>query len=71
MKEDGVTHIRRIYREDNKLANFLTNMMFNFIGTMNFHHFQELPTEAKKILNLDKQEIPQLRIRPQDQRESD
>ncbi|XP_060182743.1 uncharacterized protein LOC132612645 [Lycium barbarum] len=63
MMEDQTVAVEHIHREGNGLADFLTNLVFNFAGTLQFHSFQELPSQAKRILNIDKREIPNLRIR--------
>ncbi|WMV10913.1 hypothetical protein MTR67_004298 [Solanum verrucosum] len=52
-------------REGNKLADFMANIVFSFAGTyfIYYNNFQELPSEAKTILNMDKSQIPNMRIR--------
>ena len=57
------TQIKHIYREGNKLADFLANMAFDINGRFEFHEYSALPEYAKKILKLDKQQVPTLRIR--------
>ncbi|XP_060211803.1 uncharacterized protein LOC132639368 [Lycium barbarum] len=55
--------VDHIYREGNCLADFLANYVFDFPGTQQFNTFQELPSIARKLLNIDKAQIPNLRIR--------
>ncbi|WMV47399.1 hypothetical protein MTR67_040784 [Solanum verrucosum] len=52
-------------REGNKLTDFMANIVFSFAGTNSicYNDFQDLPSEAKTILNMDKSQIPNLRIR--------
>lgn len=51
------------FREGNKLADFLTNLSSNFVGSyqIHFNNFRELPVYAKTILQMDKICIPNLR----------
>ncbi|XP_060194894.1 uncharacterized protein LOC132624080 [Lycium barbarum] len=63
MMEDQTVAVEHIHREGNGLADLLTNLVFDFAGTLQFHSFQELPSQAKRIMNIDKREIPNLRIR--------
>ncbi|WMV58370.1 hypothetical protein MTR67_051755 [Solanum verrucosum] len=49
--------------EGNTLADFFANLVFHFASTYEFNQFQEVPSEGKRIINLDKSNIPQLRIR--------
>ncbi|XP_059315783.1 uncharacterized protein LOC132066495 [Lycium ferocissimum] len=63
MMEDQRVTVEHIHREGNRLADILTNFVFDFAGTVQFRNFQELPSQAKKILNLEKIGIPNLRIR--------
>jgi len=61
-KEVVVTHI---FREGNKMANFLTNYVFSFAGTNNIQltSVEDLPGQAQAILHGDKQGTPNLRIK--------
>lgn len=47
----------------NMLADYLANMAFGTTGRYKIHNFSDLPSQAKRILNLDKQEVANLRIR--------
>lgn len=53
------------FREGNKLADFLTNKVVNFAGadSIQFNHTDKLPVHGKAILQLDKQGIPNIRIK--------
>ncbi|XP_059310046.1 uncharacterized protein LOC132061209 [Lycium ferocissimum] len=62
MADQRVT-VEHIHREGNGLTDFLTNFVFDFAGAVQFHNFQEFPSDAKKILNLEKLGIPNLRVR--------
>ncbi|XP_060200320.1 uncharacterized protein LOC132628562 [Lycium barbarum] len=55
--------ILHVYREGNSLAYFLTNLAFYFAGTSRFNSFVDLPSAGKRIINMDKQQIPNIRIR--------
>ncbi|KAG5620989.1 hypothetical protein H5410_006207 [Solanum commersonii] len=65
LKEGLEVAIVHTLREGNKLADFMSNIVFSFTSTnfTYYNNFQELPTEAKTILNMDKSQIPNLRIR--------
>ncbi|XP_060200867.1 uncharacterized protein LOC132629156 [Lycium barbarum] len=55
--------MHHVYREGNSLADFLTNIAFDFAGTSKVNTFSELPSAGRKILNMEKMQIPNLRIR--------
>ncbi|XP_049359182.1 uncharacterized protein LOC125823854 [Solanum verrucosum] len=57
--------IEHTFREGNKVADFLANLVFSFEGTeiISFNTFQDLPKEAKTLLNMDKSQTPNLRIK--------
>ncbi|XP_060210626.1 uncharacterized protein LOC132637573 [Lycium barbarum] len=63
MMVDHTVSVEHIHRDGNGLADFFTNFVFGFAGSVQFHNFQELPSQAKRILNLEKRGIPNLRIR--------
>lgn len=46
-------------REGNKLEDFMASFVFSFAGTekISFISFQDLPDEAKTLLNMDKRKI--------------
>lgn len=64
MENKDVT-VLHTFREGNNLADYLTNMVVNFAGTnsIHFNHNNELPTQAKAILQLDKQGTLNIRIK--------
>ncbi|KAK4736878.1 hypothetical protein R3W88_000575 [Solanum pinnatisectum] len=54
--------VQHSLREGNTLADFFANLVFHFAGTYEFNQYQEVPSEGRRIINLNKS-IPQLRIR--------
>lgn len=46
--------VQHSFRKGNTLANYLTNLVFIFAGSFQFNHFQEMPSEGRRIINLDK-----------------
>ncbi|WMV24101.1 hypothetical protein MTR67_017486, partial [Solanum verrucosum] len=55
--------IQHIYREGNRLANCIANLAFDNQSRLVYNSFSELPSQAKRILNLDKNQYPNLRIK--------
>ncbi|XP_059284804.1 uncharacterized protein LOC132038098 [Lycium ferocissimum] len=53
-----IVEVEHIYRKGNCLEDFLANYVFDFAGTQQFNTFQELPSMARKLLNIDKARIP-------------
>lgn len=43
------------------LADYFANLVFDFAGEFQFNSFLEIPSEGRKILNLDKIGTPQIR----------
>ncbi|KAH0764524.1 hypothetical protein KY285_000395 [Solanum tuberosum] len=63
MVETYNVEIKHIFREGNKLADFLANNVVNFAGTNRiFNSLQELPQQAMAIVQLEKSKVPNLRI---------
>lgn len=56
-------HIQHIYREGNQLVDFIANQAINDKTTLVYTHFHQLPKRSKQILNIDKAQIPMLRLR--------
>jgi len=56
-------HVQHIFREANQLADYIANTTINKKDKHGYHHFSHLPSLGKKILNIDKQQIPTLRIK--------
>ncbi|WMV51941.1 hypothetical protein MTR67_045326 [Solanum verrucosum] len=50
------------FREGNQLADHLANEAFNHAVKVQYHNFNQLPCVARKILNMEKSQIPSLRI---------
>lgn len=63
--------IKHTLREGNQLGDFLTNKFVDFAGTNHYYSFQDLPAGAKKILNSDKQQIANIRLRAIQEKEPD
>nr|XP_016504630.1 PREDICTED: uncharacterized protein LOC107822596 [Nicotiana tabacum] len=63
IKESYNVLFQHVYREGNKVADFLANHVFFFAGTVTFQSFHELPSEGKALINMDKAQIPNLRVR--------
>ncbi|KAK4708865.1 hypothetical protein R3W88_029790 [Solanum pinnatisectum] len=53
-----------IFREENQLADFIANMAINIEHKMVFQYFHQLPSLGKNILNIDKHQVPSVRIKP-------
>ncbi|XP_060182866.1 small ribosomal subunit protein uS3c-like [Lycium barbarum] len=54
--------INHIFREGNRLADFLANQALDHAG-IKVHDFILMASEGRRILNMDKLQLPQLRIR--------
>ncbi|KAH0755025.1 hypothetical protein KY290_025295 [Solanum tuberosum] len=52
-----------VFREANQLADFIANTTINTEQKMIFQYFHQLPSLGKKILNIDKHQVPSIRIR--------
>lgn len=57
--------IEHTFREGNKVAHFLANLAFSFASTeiISCNTFQDLPNEAKTLLNMDKVQTTNLKIK--------
>ncbi|WMV08973.1 hypothetical protein MTR67_002358 [Solanum verrucosum] len=55
--------IQHIYREGNKLADYLVNLAINASEKKTFRSFKQLPSIGRKIINMEKSQIPVLRVR--------
>ena len=53
----GIIQIQivHIFREVNQLANCITNISNNQENRQQYNRFKDLPSSARKILNMDKQ----------------
>lgn len=56
--------VEHIFKEANKMRNFIANNVFYFAGidSVIFPTFQILQREAKTLINVDKDQVPNLRI---------
>ncbi|XP_070034275.1 uncharacterized protein [Nicotiana tomentosiformis] len=55
--------LQHVFREGNAVADFLANLVFSFAGTLEFKSFYDFPVAARSLINYDKSQIPNLRIR--------
>ncbi|MCD7459576.1 hypothetical protein HAX54_041345 [Datura stramonium] len=55
--------VQHIYREGNTLADYFANLVVHFVGTVKYNTNQEVLAEGKKIIIMEKNQIPNLRIR--------
>ncbi|XP_019237121.1 PREDICTED: uncharacterized protein LOC109217336 [Nicotiana attenuata] len=62
---------QHVLREGNTVADFIANIVFSFAGTTEFHSFSELPSAGKRLINLDKSQTPNLRVRIAERRAPD
>lgn len=54
---------QHVFREGNKLADFIANTTFYFVGTISFHSSNDLPNVGKTLIIQDKEQLHNLRIR--------
>lgn len=54
--------IKHIFREANQLVDFITNTTINQDSIDQFHSFIQMLRTGRKILNMDKIQIPTLRV---------
>lgn len=45
------------------MADYLANLEIEQAGTIHAHNFYDLSSRGRKIINIDKQQIPALRIK--------
>lgn len=55
--------VQHTFREGNTLVDYFANLVFDFAGDYHFSHFQDIPMEGRRILNLDKSGTPHIRRR--------
>lgn len=57
--------VEYIFKEGNTVDDFLTNRVFSFASTTHIQFLSrtDLPAQQKKLLQIDKQGIPNLKIR--------
>lgn len=54
-KMEGITITHT--REGNQVEDILVNIVFHFVGSINYTHFADLPTRARNLLNIYKQRV--------------
>lgn len=52
------TEVHHIYRESNKLADYMANLALDWNGKQKFRGFKELISKGKCIVNMDKALLP-------------
>lgn len=62
---------RHVFREGNREADFIANIASYFAGTTSFQSFHDLPNAGKTLINQDKAQMPNLRVRIVRQRAPD
>lgn len=57
--------LQHIWMEENKVANFFINLIFYFAGTivLTYQSIQQIPDQEKALIQLDAQQIPNVRIK--------
>lgn len=61
LRRNFLVRVQHSFREGNTLADYFANLVFDFAGEFQFNSFLEIPSEGRKILNLDKIGTPQIR----------
>lgn len=61
MKEQFNVIFQHVLREGNSVADFLANLVFSLLGTIEFQLFHEFPNVGKTLINPDKAQIRNLR----------
>ncbi|KAH0712511.1 hypothetical protein KY289_008470 [Solanum tuberosum] len=54
-------HIQHIMREGNKLSDHIANLALD-TGGCKYHHFREMDSEGRKIINADKSKFHHIRV---------
>lgn len=60
-KQEAV--IQHIFRKRNQLADYLSNLAYSHTSKKVFLSFKELPSSGRKIMNIDKSQIPYVRVK--------
>jgi len=55
------TSVQHSFREGNTLVDYFTNLVFDFAGNYQFNSFQEVPNQGRRLINLDKHNIQNIR----------
>uniref|UniRef100_A0A0V0GPZ5 Putative ovule protein n=1 Tax=Solanum chacoense TaxID=4108 RepID=A0A0V0GPZ5_SOLCH len=56
-------NVQHISRETNQLADYIATTAINKEEKQQYNSFSQLPSLGKRILNIDKQQIPSVRIK--------
>lgn len=56
-------HVIHIFREANHLGDFIANLAINKENRQQFYSFSNLPVTARRLVNVDKQQILSIRVR--------
>ncbi|WMV25454.1 hypothetical protein MTR67_018839 [Solanum verrucosum] len=62
LRNNGVIRVEYVLREGNQLADYFANMGAHFVGTKEYNNIQEVPLQGRRIINMEKDEVPSLRI---------
>ncbi|XP_075097951.1 uncharacterized protein LOC142175265 [Nicotiana tabacum] len=54
---------QHVFREGNAVADLLANLVFSSAGDSIFNSFHSLPPVTKTLINMDKSQIPNIRVR--------
>ncbi|XP_070055030.1 uncharacterized protein [Nicotiana tomentosiformis] len=63
IKDNYNVLFKHVFREGNAVADLLANLVFSSAGDSTFNSFHSLPPEAKTLINMDKSQIPNIRVR--------
>ncbi|KAH0679660.1 hypothetical protein KY284_020745 [Solanum tuberosum] len=63
MVEQINMQVQHIFRETNQLADYVANTAINTEAKQVFLNFNQLPSKGRKLLNIDKHNIPSFRIK--------
>nr|XP_009615502.1 uncharacterized protein LOC104108225 [Nicotiana tomentosiformis] len=63
IKENYNVIFQHVLRKGNTVSDFLANLVFSFAGTIQFYSFSEMPSAGRRLINFDKSQIPNLRVR--------
>lgn len=55
-----VTHT---FKEGNIITDLLANEIFESQGLKEYHDFRQLPMQSRKLITMDKDQVPHLRIK--------
>lgn len=58
-----MVEITHIYREANQLVDCIVNLAFGQKDKQQYQSFIELPSIARRIMDIDKSQVPSLRVK--------